>query len=539
MAQVWIGNAAGFGLGTYLREALRPVRYFLDVTGIHERRSKKILADLATKLKSSESSITLEIPVAAGRGGSGGTVAAAAAAGTGGAAAATGLEGVAASQPTLNWETAKIIWKEGGALLRLEGVPPNVPFQSVENYVRRRLGETVTEGVAGEVLNPKVIRGTGFTEDMHLAYPTRKLRVLVQPVPLGVSLSRSQQMFPIKVTSLAAPEERLYEIFRRYGRIRSIEPLPIVGPGAAPAGTGFVVNFAKTVRAIDAKMALNGAVVEGAPSSVLLVGYQKIALSPFLGKVWSSVTGSRFALPAFLIGTSLAMFFLINPIRIFNVTQTLAMNWTDPTSHHSKAVEEAFPWIEREDEKILAERFNSLPSTVLLVHGEPGSGKTAVLEKLLSSRRFAARIDCTKLHAGALDEFTIIDKMGSAFGFTPSFSSLNTVMSYVESAMLIKQSPVSTTRETQLNTLLETLKQALRMMATLYPRNEAKSYSYTTIVFDGFEELIKSIENNTKERSEFILDKIFEFAREVTVVSFLCFRWLSGYQDPSLTGPSR
>ena len=523
MAQIWLGNAAGYGVGTWLREMLRPVNFLFRATGMERSRSQRILSKIEETMvkKQKDPALDYSIPTSSSAAASSSsassaavssissaisTVAAAVTPGGGSAAAAAAVAAKPALRPVFDANSIKIVWKEGGALIRLEGLPPNPSFQAVETYVQKYFEGAVTFG--GHAVRPQVVRGTGFVEDMHLAIPTRRLKVVMQPVPLGVPLSRAQQMFPLKVNALGAPEERLFDIFRRYGPIKSIEVAPTTGPGAVPVpvggGTVYMVNYANLARSIDAKMALNGAVIDGAPSSVLHVGYMKMAWSPLLSKAWQTITQSKFVIPVFLVGTSLATFFLINPIRVFNVTQTLTMNWRDTSdSLLASATEGDFPWVERaEEEKAFQERFNSCPSSAIVVTGESGSGKSAVISKLLRERKFAARIDCTKLrgNSASSEEYTVIDDMGKAVGFSPSFSALNTVLSYVESAMMIKQSPVSTTRESQFQTLLSTVKQALKVMSQLYPRDENKSFPYAVIVFDGFEDLVKSIESAPKDK---------------------------------------
>ena len=320
----------------------------------------------------------------------------------------------------------------------------------------RKLKDTTLNG---RTIKPYVVKGKPFVDDIPTLRPSRRLAI----------------------TWEQGTEESVYNVMRQFGRIWSLEQ---------SAGT-YIVSYSNLRYAINAKNVLHGALVNGTP---LTIKYQAVSNYPLILKAWQSVTHSKLAIPIFLIGTSLTMFFLINPIRIANVTEHLAMNWQESSS--------IFPdvWVDREEEEYLSNRFQVKPSSVLLISGANGVGKTALLRKILRDRKFAVRIDCTKLQyttGGASNEFIFIDNLSNAVGFRPSFSALNTMLSYVESAMMIKQSPVTGTRESQLSGLLSTIQQALKMISKLYPTwrgGENKNFDYVVIVFDGFEDLQNSLE---------------------------------------------
>lgn len=80
---------------------------------------------------------------------------------------------------------------------------------------------------------------------------------------------------------------------------------------------------------------------------------------------------------------------------------------------------------EEELKKIL----DAPPSNVLLVVGPKGTDKSSLFKKLLSRRMFSVRIDCSQVDT--VQEF--IDLIVHDVGFRPSFTTINTLLSWFSS----------------------------------------------------------------------------------------------------------
>jgi len=382
-------------------------------------------------------------------------------------------EGGASLQEVLDLAGMRAAPKEGGVFVPSK-VPPEEALSLLEGLQ-----------IGGSRAELHGVRGHGRSEDLPLL-PSSRLKVQLAKLPPDSPLSPAQRALQIRPSAAMAPQEVLFEVFRPFGLIRSL---------SATSPDTFSLTYASLSSSINSKMALNGAVLQGSPSSLLQITYDPISHVSWLTKIWDSIMRSRFIVPILLIATSFLSYFLVNPLRTFNVTQTLAMNWSDPQNKSLKG-KQGVLWVDREEEERLQEIFSSRPSSPLLITSEAGVGKSSLITNILDGRKFSVRIDCDKLKDSfpLQDEGSFIDSFGEAVGFQPSFGSLNTLISYIEKALMIKDTPARYTRENQFTTLLSTVMKAISALSRMYPNKPTANYDYMVVVFDGFEKLVKSIE---------------------------------------------
>ena len=61
---------------------------------------------------------------------------------------------------------------------------------------------------------------------------------------------------------------------------------------------------------------------------------------------------------------------------------------------------------------------------------------------------------------------------------------------------------LSSSLTTQLMSVLNTLDSALKLISTTFPSDSSKKFDYSLIVFDGFDELIQTLDNATGDEKK-------------------------------------
>ncbi|KAG8988109.1 mitochondrial escape protein 2, partial [Tulasnella sp. 427] len=327
-------------------------------------------------------------------------------------------------------------------------------------------------------------------------------------------------------------QELLYDIIRPYGRITSMtKPTPV------PAGSlRFVtVTFSRIRPAILAKNCLYGIGVADttlstagtatAPTKTRLMFTYERPLKAHWVRDWMS-SHPRIVLPivAFLLGG--LTYTIFDPIRSFfikskvmgyfeyqdwrivkffrkNVYQKLSFHIvpamgsstsakdssdtsTSETSPDNKKAppssiaSAAGEWKERQDaEQALLMYLVDSPSTVAVLHGPQGSGKSKMLAKVLSltsqlSQNQAASeprktvvIDCTEIYKAGTDA-GIVTSLAAQTGYWPVFSflsSMNNMIDLASVGLIGQKAGFSTTVEEQMKEILEVTAGALAQVS--------------------------------------------------------------------------
>ncbi|KAG9046882.1 mitochondrial escape protein 2 [Tulasnella sp. UAMH 9824] len=332
-------------------------------------------------------------------------------------------------------------------------------------------------------------------------------------------------------------QELLYDIIRPYGRITSMtKPTPV------PAGTlRFVtVTFSRIRPAILAKNCLYGIGVadttlssagtsNSATKTRLVFTYERPLKAHWI-RDWMS-SHPRIVLPivAFLLGG--VTYTIFDPIRSFfikskrlftdwrivrffkkNIFQRLSFNIVpslgstsakdgagtsgevsaseaigspDKKSPPSSiAAAAAGEWKERQDaQQALLMYLVDEPSTIAVIHGPQGSGKSKMLAEVLSMTsqlsatssdsstpepRKTIVIDCTEIYKAGTDS-GIVSSLASQTGYWPMFSflgSMNNLIDLASVGLIGQKAGFSTTVEEQMKEILEVTAGALAQVST-------------------------------------------------------------------------
>jgi predicted AAA+ superfamily ATPase len=108
---------------------------------------------------------------------------------------------------------------------------------------------------------------------------------------------------------------------------------------------------------------------------------------------------------------------------------------TAPDSSETTTIEEG--WEERQQaKKAIIAYLTDTPSTVAFVHGPQGSGKSSLVQQLVSEYdRTVLVIDCKELLKASSDSETV-DALAKQTGYWPVFTLLNSMSSLIDLASM-------------------------------------------------------------------------------------------------------
>ncbi|KAJ7632265.1 RNA12 protein-domain-containing protein [Roridomyces roridus] len=286
-------------------------------------------------------------------------------------------------------------------------------------------------------------------------------------------------------------EERLYELFRPYGMIRSID-----APTPVPAGTLRSANvvFDKIRYAATARNAMHGTQVfaPGSKSPTRLHLTYTFPLNAHKVRDWLA-SHPRVVLPVaiFLLGT--LTYAIFDPIRATCV-QAKMENWLDvrefrlykwvrdkslelrifePTAHVSDSTEEV--WKERKQaETDLQAYLQDWPSTISFISGPQGAGKAALLDAVLEDTdRSVLTIDCREFQEATSDT-QLVNALARQVGYRPVFSffsSFNNMIDVASVAMIGQKANLSTSLPDQVRGMLSVVRKALQSANSSHQRD--------------------------------------------------------------------
>lgn len=303
-----------------------------------------------------------------------------------------------------------------------------------------------------------------------LRYPSSILKVEFVPVEPGG-------------TPEELPEEVIYSLFRRYGKIADIIPQPAdskVTPKFAQLGYPLIRD------AVMARNCLHGYVVSeaqggGKDGTMLRLSYVKRVKAH---NIWNWLTSHpRIVFPiiaALLAGLSVIIF---DPIRQFfikmhiqhslNFSESKLYKWFQTHKQSfsfGRRKEQAdglnSVWNHRSDViQQLRDWVDSTSDNFIIVTGPKGSGKVEmVMDKSLEHRKDVLLIDCKPI-VEARGEAGMIRRLASDVGYRPVFSWANSLSSMIDLAVQSTtgvKAGFSETLESQLNKILYTAAAALK-----------------------------------------------------------------------------
>jgi hypothetical protein len=418
--------------------------------------------------------------------------------------------------------------KDGGAYVKFK-YDINIDPAEIEAQLGKRLREKPIKPWFSifRPVNARLVQGTPWLEDLY-RYPTSFVKVEFVPPSPGTSPEE-------------LPEETLYSLFRKYGKIADIIPQPTdskITPRYAH------IQFPVTRDAITARNCMHGFIVNealggGSKGTKLRLSFEKRVKAH---SIWNWLSNHpRIVVPvvaALLAGFSVLIF---DPIREFFIKLHIqhSLEFKDSRiykwfkkqsgnlglSQKSKGddgLEEV--WNHRRDAIVQVQGWlDETSDTFIVVTGPKGSGKVEmVMNQALEGRKNVLKIDCRRI-VEARGEAGTIKRLAMAVGYRPVFSWANSMSSMVDLAVQSTtgvKAGFSETLESQLNKIMQTTTGALKDVAVSSRSKKDSDYKLSedawleahperrpVVVVDNF--LHKGEENSI------IYDKIAEWAATV------------------------
>ncbi|EOO03562.1 putative mitochondrial escape protein 2 protein [Phaeoacremonium minimum UCRPA7] len=416
--------------------------------------------------------------------------------------------------------------KDGGAFVRFTYSPETSPAE-VEEALRKILDEKPIRPWFNPFRGIKagLVQGVPWLEDLY-RFPKSRLRVEFVPKEPGSE-------------AVELPQETLYSLFRRYGKIAEITPQP---PDSKVLPKFAYVDFVLVRDAIMARNTMHNFVVPeneggGKLGTKIRMSYEQKVKAHH---IWSWVTNHpRIVIPvvaALIAGLTVIIF---DPIREFFIKAHIQHKFRLTNS-------KLYKWFKRQTNDILSfrrqkgeeaglkalftHRRDAIDSirtwlletadTFIVVQGPRGSGKEElVIDQALGNRKDVLVIDCKPI-TEARGESGTIKHLAAEVGYRPIFSWANQMSSLIDLAVQSTtgvKSGFSETLDSQLSKILQTTAAALKSV-TLEGRDkndkdfsasedaflEAHPEKRAVVVIQNF--LHKSDENNL------VYDKIADWA---------------------------
>ena len=367
--------------------------------------------------------------------------------------------------------------KDGGAFVKFK-YPSGLKAEDVET----KLNQSLEKNPVKPWFNPLrgvragLVKGVPWIEDL-LRFPRNRLRVEFIPTRAEGSAFELSQ-------------ERLYSLFRRYGKITEITTQPIeskVAPRYA------YLDFDVTRDAIMARNCLHGFRIReeeggGKSGTVLSLTYEDHARTNWF---WSWVTTHpRIVIPVIAALVAAITVVVFDPIRTFfvkmhiqrtlNLANSGLLRWfKSQTSgrllqslgkkHEHKAESLGTIWEHRKD--VIAKIQSWLlenAGSVIVIQGPRGSGKKELLlDKALIGKEHVLVLDAKPI-ADARGESATIKKLAQAVGYKPIFSWANSISSLIDLAVQSTtgvKGGFSENLESQVAKILHTTSLALKQVA--------------------------------------------------------------------------
>ncbi|KAJ3477663.1 hypothetical protein NLG97_g8781 [Lecanicillium saksenae] len=364
--------------------------------------------------------------------------------------------------------------KDGGAFVKFRYSAELDPAD-IEATLKKRLKENPLKPWFNPFrgIQARLVRGTPWLEDLH-RFPSSILRVEFVPAEVGTAPE-------------TLPEEVLYSVFRRYGKIADIIPQAADSKEVPKYAN---VGFPLLRDAIMARNCAHGFVVPesqggGAAGTMLRISYVKRDKGH---NFWNWITSHpRIVFPiiaALLAGFSVIIF---DPIRQFFIRLHIqhSLNFSESRLYKwFQSHRQSFSFGRRREQwenlsgviwnhrldviSQLREWLDVNSDNFIIVTGPRGSGKVeVVMKKALESRRDVILIDCKPI-VEARGESAMIGRLAAAVGYRPVFSWANNISSLIDLAVQSTtgvKAGFSETFESQITKILYTTASALKDVA--------------------------------------------------------------------------
>ncbi|EPY49203.1 RNA-binding protein [Schizosaccharomyces cryophilus OY26] len=355
------------------------------------------------------------------------------------------------SSPSFHLEDVIFRWQDGGAFLKVRYAETDEDTEKMYAIIRDAFKERPVTSLLHPFSRPTphIVYGRPWLQDLY-AFPARTIELNFE----GPSLS----------------QEKLYSIFRKYGKLRSVE---VVSP------EGAILKFTSLRAATSALNCMHGFRMN---DTKFHMRYRHT--NRFLSiKDWL-VSHPRFAIPLIAALITVITASLFDPMRRFFVEtnivhgQTLRniklFSWIKKTRDivfkpfQDSDLEITPIWTTREkDCQKLEEWLDEALHSFIVVQGPRGSGKRDLVDRAVGNRKHVLVFDCDRLFSGA-NEGMFVSSLASQTGYFPLFSFLNNLSSMIDMAaqgLIGQKTGIVSSAEGQVRQILSTTQTVLRKLA--------------------------------------------------------------------------
>eukprot|EP01114_Cavostelium_apophysatum_P013955 TRINITY_DN3490_c0_g1_i1.p1 TRINITY_DN3490_c0_g1~~TRINITY_DN3490_c0_g1_i1.p1 ORF type:complete len:735 (-),score=201.06 TRINITY_DN3490_c0_g1_i1:16-2220(-) len=378
-------------------------------------------------------------------------------------------------------------FKEGGVY---------VTFGSKEQakQVLTELHNTVT--IRGEKKKAFLVQGKPFIEDLSHSWPSFKLNV---------------ELVDIAKVTQRLSQEMIYNEMRTYGKMADI----VVDPKKETA----TVRFSSQASAISARNCLHLKPIGDTKFYIRYEPWSRLHI------VYDAIKNPRILIPLLGLLITVSTYLLVDPMRVASVTQHVTRGHREDTLNNALVMEKIDATGLREDSlSYLRKALRNHPDGLFVITGPSGAGKTMLINRILHKRAFTVKVDC-KSSKNVID---FVENLGDSIGFSPSFNTLNTLLNWLESFIPgLKKTALSPSVISQLQSILHVLDNVLYLISASYPSQKEKEGDYAVVAFDGFHELLETLETSAskeeRDKSKELMNTLFGWAVKNSNLAHIVF----------------
>ncbi|EPX72268.1 RNA-binding protein [Schizosaccharomyces octosporus yFS286] len=356
------------------------------------------------------------------------------------------------SSPSFHLEDVIFRWQDGGAFLKVRHEDTVEDIEQIFILLRNAFKERPVTSLLHPFSSstPHIVYGRPWLQDLY-AFPARTIAVNFD----GPSLS----------------QEKLYSIFRKYGKLRSVEVVSeeraILKFSSLKAATS-ALNCMHGIRIKDTKFHMRYRHTNRFLSlKDWLVSHPRFAI-PLIAALITVVTASLFdPIRRFFVETNIVHGQTLRNIRLFSLIKK-TRDIVFSSFHDQESMEKTPIWTTREkDCEKLEEWLNEALHSFIVVQGPRGSGKRDLVDRAVGDRKHVLIFDCDRLFSGTSQEM-FVSSLASQTGYFPLFSFLNSLSSMIDMAaqgLIGQKTGIVSSSEGQVRQILSTTQAVLRKLA--------------------------------------------------------------------------
>lgn len=426
-------------------------------------------------------------------------------------------------------------FNEGGAFVKYSR-KPGVKDTEIEAAIRHHLAKHPIKPWFNPFQRVGVDRVVGrpWVEDLY-RLPSQKLKVEFLPT--------TPEHSAVELTA-----ETLYVLFRKYGKLRDIEPQ---APDSKITPRYAYVQFARPKYAVIAKNCMHGFIVPekeggGKTGTRLKLRYERIIKASLI-KDWI-IGHPRLVIPALAALIAGITVIIFDPIRTFFIEmkikaglekeQSLTLQWIRDLASkanvmhfgHYKGDERGFAaiWEGRQNDiSLLQSWLTENIDTFIVICGPRGSGKRElVMDQALKNTKYKVVVDCKQIQ-DAKGDAAKIAATAAQVGYRPVFSWINNVSSFIDIAtqgMIGTKAGFIETLDVQLSKIWQNTSTALKRIALEdRAKDDKDAYLNDEEYLEAHPEkrpvvVIDNFMHNVSEQ-KVVYDKVTEWAAELVTAN--------------------